>query len=88
MGQTQKPPGSNLRWWKPRGHVSGNPDELVHVERFVRHAKKCNAPSPVVQIDVPRLFGRLKDWRRVHTRYDRCAHTFVPGICIAATVIF
>ena len=33
-------------------------------------------------------FGRIKDWRRIHTRYDRCAHTFVSAICIAATVIF
>ena len=32
--------------------------------------------------------GRLKDWRRVDTRYDRCAHTFMSAICIAATVIF
>jgi transposase len=23
------------------------------------------------------MFGRLKDWRRIHTRYDRCAHTFM-----------
>ena len=29
---------------------------------------------------------RLKDWRRIHTRYDRCAHTFMSAICIAATV--
>ena len=34
------------------------------------------------------MFGRLKDWRRIHTRYDRCAHTFRSAICIAATVIF
>ena len=32
--------------------------------------------------------ARLKDWRRVATRYDRCAHTFFSAICIAATVIF
>jgi transposase len=25
---------------------------------------------------------------RIHTRYDRCAHTFMSAICIAATVIF
>ncbi len=37
---------------------------------------------------VERMFGRLKDWRRVATRYDRCAHTFMSAICIAATVIF
>ena len=34
------------------------------------------------------MFGRLKDWRRIHTRYDRCAHPFMSAICIAATVIF
>ncbi len=37
---------------------------------------------------IERMFGRLKDWRRVATRYDRCAHTFMSAICIAATVIF
>ena len=37
---------------------------------------------------IENMFGRLKDWRRVHTRYDRCAHTFFSAICIAATVIF
>ena len=37
---------------------------------------------------IERTIGRLKDWRRIHTRYDRCAHTFMSAICIAATVIF
>jgi transposase len=37
---------------------------------------------------IENMFGRLKDWRRLHTRYDRCAHTFMSAICIAATVIF
>jgi transposase len=34
------------------------------------------------------MFGRLKDWRRIAMRYDRCAHTFFSAICLAATVIF
>ena len=34
------------------------------------------------------MFGRLKDWLRIHTRHDRCAHTFFSAICITATVIF
>ena len=38
--------------------------------------------------EIENMFGRLKDWRRIHTRYDRCAHTFMSAICIAATVIF
>ena len=37
---------------------------------------------------VENMFGRLKDWRRVATRYDRCAHTFFSAICIAATLTF
>ena len=34
------------------------------------------------------MFGRIKDWRRIATRYDRCAHTFFSAICIAAAVVF
>ena len=34
------------------------------------------------------LFAKIKDWRRTYTCYDRCAHTFLSAICIAATVIF
>lgn len=34
------------------------------------------------------MFGRIKDWRRIHSRYDRCAHPFMSTISIAATVIF
>ena len=34
------------------------------------------------------MFGRLKDWRRVATRYDRCPETFFSAILLAATVLF
>jgi transposase len=34
------------------------------------------------------MFNRIKDWRRIAMRYDRCAHTFFSAICIAAAVIF
>ncbi|QQX91734.1 IS5 family transposase [Gluconobacter sphaericus] len=34
------------------------------------------------------MFGRLKDWRRVATRYDRCPNVFFSAVCLAATVIF
>ena len=33
------------------------------------------------------MFGRLKDWRRVATRYDRCPKVFLSAIALAATVI-
>jgi len=37
---------------------------------------------------VENMFGCLKDWRRIATRHDRCAHTFFSAICPAATVIY
>ncbi len=37
---------------------------------------------------IENMFAKLKDWRRIATRYDRCAHIFMSAICVAATVIF
>ena len=34
------------------------------------------------------MSGRLKDWRRVATRYDRCPETFLSAIALAATILF
>lgn len=34
------------------------------------------------------MSGRLKDWRRVTTRYDRCPKVFLNAITLAATVMF
>ncbi|WP_415512451.1 hypothetical protein [Acetobacter papayae] len=33
------------------------------------------------------MFGRLKDWRRVATCYDRFLTVFFSAICLAATVM-
>jgi transposase len=37
---------------------------------------------------VENMFAKLKDWRRIAMRYDRCAHTFFSAICIACIVIW
>ncbi len=37
---------------------------------------------------IENAFARLKDWRRIATRYDRCGDLFLSAICIAAIVIF
>jgi transposase len=37
---------------------------------------------------IENVFGRIKDWRRIATRYDRCAHTFMSAISIAATICY
>jgi transposase len=37
---------------------------------------------------IENVFGRIKDWRKVATRYDRCAHAFMSAISIAATCCY
>ncbi len=34
------------------------------------------------------MFGRLKNWRRVATHYDRCPIVFLSAVALAATVLF
>ncbi len=64
------------------------------IEPCIPSTKSRKAPLPYDKLlyrqrhRIENMFGRLKDWRRVATRYDRCAHTFFSAICIAATVTF
>jgi transposase len=47
--------------------------------------------SPVLYRDrnaIERMFCRLKDFRRIATRYDRLATNFLAAVCIAATVSY
>jgi transposase len=46
----------------------------------IKHDKRRNS------IEI--MFGRLKDWRRVATRYDRCPKVFLSAVALAATVMF
>jgi transposase len=59
----------------------------------------CVPPTRNRKVDIPHdktlyrqrhhienMLGRLKDWSRIATRNDRCAHTFLSAICLAATV--
>ena len=37
---------------------------------------------------VERTFCRLKDFRRIATRYDRLAATFLSAVCLAAIIMY
>ena len=37
---------------------------------------------------IENMFARLKDWRRIATRYDRCPDLFLSACALAATVLF
>jgi transposase len=56
--------------------------------RLRPHESLASARRGVVLDMAEVVFAKLKDWRRVATRYDRCAHTFFSAICVAASVAF
>ena len=37
---------------------------------------------------IENAFARLKDWRRIATRYDRCTDLFLSACALAAVVMF
>ncbi len=37
---------------------------------------------------IERMFGRIKDFRRIATRYDRLAQNFLAAVCLVATVCY
>ncbi|WP_157772700.1 transposase, partial [Pseudoponticoccus marisrubri] len=49
-----------------------------------KHDKRRDKRRDRIEI----MFGRLKDWRRVATRYDRRPPVFPSAIALAATVIY
>ena len=50
-----------------------------------------NCFSPVLYRDrnaIERMFGRIKDFRRIATRYDRLAAHFLSAVCLVATICY
>jgi transposase len=36
---------------------------------------------------IERMFGKLKNWRRIATRYDRHADNYLSGLALAAVIV-
>lgn len=53
-------------------------------KRQIRYDKQADKNRNVVE----RCFCRLKDWRRIATRYDRLAQNFLPKLCFVATLAY
>ena len=68
------------------------PDQILFPQTPSKSNRKIQIPHDRMlyrkRHKIENMFGKLKDWRRIHTRYDRCAHTFMSAIAIAAIVIF
>ena len=49
-------------------------------KKKIRHGKELYKKRNVVE----RCFGRLKDFRRIATRYDKLARNFFSALCLVA----
>jgi len=84
-----------MKVWVP--HLPNGALALRRFPRFARPRRRLILVLTEVSYDKRRyrrrnrieiMFGRLKDWRRVATRYDRCPTVFFSAVALAATVIF
>ncbi|MBT5415687.1 MAG: IS5 family transposase, partial [Rhodospirillaceae bacterium] len=54
-----------------------------------RRWKNCFSPTLYRDRNaIERMFGRIKDYRRIATRYDKLARNFLAAVCIVATICY
>ena len=57
--------------------------------KTTRRWKPCFSPVLYrTRNAIERMFCRLKDFRRIATRYDRLATNYMAAVCLAATVSY
>ena len=61
--------------------VIPNKSNRVVIHRFNKRAYKGRNV-------IERCFCRLKDFRRIATRYDRLARNFLASICLVAAIVW
>lgn len=75
------------RWFREvlaeRGMAACSPSQR---SRKMQHP--CVAALNRQRHGIENMFARTKDWRLIHTRYDRCANIFIAAIILAAIAIF
>ena len=53
-------------------------------KKRIRHDKEAYKGRNVIE----RCYCRLKDFRRIATRYDKLARNYFSALCLVATVVF
>ena len=75
--------------------IDGRPaDRIEGAEVVIPATRNRKAPIPYdrhayrTRNLVERLWCRLKDWRRIATRYDKLAANYMAGVFLAASITF
>jgi transposase len=56
----------------------------VNRKKRIRHDKEAYKGRNVIE----RCYGRLKDFRRIATRYDKLARNFFSSVCLVAALVY
>jgi transposase len=70
----------SLREGRIRPVISGRSNR----KKRIRHDKEAYKGRNVIE----RCYCRLKDFRRIATRYDKLARNYFSALCLVATVVF
>jgi len=79
--------GYDANWFRTALHTAGI-EACIPPKRNRVKAVYFNKIHYRVRHKVENMFAKLKDWRRIATRYDRSAQNFIAAIKIAAIIIF
>jgi transposase len=81
--------GPGIRCRLVPGSVERQRDTSMHPGPEVARQGRPLRQAPIQRRNrIEIMFGRLKDWRRIATRYDRCPKVFLSAVALAATVLF
>jgi transposase len=71
------------QWLQERGTTPVIPNKSNRKQRF-RFSKKSYRQRHRIE----NAFCRLKDFRRIATRYDRLARNFLASVCLVAAIVW
>src|SRR5437870_6276906 len=76
-------PGSSPGWLSLENALAEPPDRMA-LDKRIRHDKQAYKDRNVIE----RCYCRLKDFRRIATRYDKLARNYFSALCLVAAVAF
>jgi transposase len=79
--------GYDADWFRD-GLKERNIEPCIQSRRNRKNTIPHDATTYRARHKIQNMFGRLKDWRRVATRYDRYPVVLLSAIALAATVLF
>ena len=83
LGDTAYDSAELRQWLKRRGTKPVVPNRSNRKQPFSFDRKSYKQRHCIEN-----AFGRLKDFRRIFTRYDRLARNFLASVCLAAAIVW